>query len=447
LFPGPKTEDCLTLNVYAPKVPAPGDPLLPVLVFIHGGAWVYGSGVRFDGRRLLNRDIVYVSINYRLGMLGYLCLGTDDAPGNAGLYDQILALKWVNQFIKGFGGDPTKITISGESAGSVSVRNLQDSPLAAGLFRGAIASSGDSLTGIGIQSNPINGGLAAAASIGCYNNGDSVSQVVSCLSGLTPAQILQANASFQAAPCVQDFTLSTEKALPLHPRDSLKGNQARVPLMLGTNLQDGSFFASGLYSSFVQPSGILNNAEYMKYQFLPDILNGPSFGISDSVIGLHDTLLDTYLGARKYSGVWSKIVPGIIDLFSVFYFKAPAFETAKTYSASADTFLYSFDYIGEQTFYPYVGGVPEVPGGAAHGDDLVYLFHFGDFNAASDKQMSVKMIQLYTNFVTNLNPNGPLLYPDWPKHTRDNGIFYKINATSSIGSDYVGYWAKATRAQ
>lgn len=141
-------EDCLYLNVYTPRLPdSESKPKLPVLFWIHGGGFQFGNGNAFlyGPDYLITEDIVIVTFNYRLGALGFLNTGTPDAPGNAGLKDQVLALKWVRDNIKYFGGDPEEITIAGQSAGSASVHYLLMSPLTKGLFKRAIAQSGVAL--------------------------------------------------------------------------------------------------------------------------------------------------------------------------------------------------------------------------------------------------------------------------------------------------------------
>lgn len=143
--PLPVSEDCLTLNIWAPK----SAKAAPVFFWIHGGALVSGSGreALYDGKRLAERGVVVVSINYRLGVLGWLAhpqLSAESqqrVSGNYGLLDQIAALKWVRDNIVAFGGDPKNVTIAGESAGGLSVMYLLESPLARGLFDKAIAES------------------------------------------------------------------------------------------------------------------------------------------------------------------------------------------------------------------------------------------------------------------------------------------------------------------
>jgi len=141
----PAGEDCLVLNVYTP---AADDAARPVMVWIHGGAFVSGSGsiVWYDGSQLARRDVVVVTINYRLGALGFLHLGHLDGAfagsGANGIRDQVAALRWVRGNIAAFGGDPGNVTIFGESAGAMSVGTLLGTPEAAGLFHRAIAQSG-----------------------------------------------------------------------------------------------------------------------------------------------------------------------------------------------------------------------------------------------------------------------------------------------------------------
>lgn len=146
----PMREDCLTLNVWTPALPKTGETgeKLPVYVYIHGGAYAQGSGSDplYDGTAFAKRGIVAVTINYRLNVLGFFAsketLSRYGTTGNWGHLDQIEALKWIRENAASFGGDPDRVTIGGESAGSYSVSALMLSPLAEGLFQGAILESG-----------------------------------------------------------------------------------------------------------------------------------------------------------------------------------------------------------------------------------------------------------------------------------------------------------------
>jgi len=142
------SENCLFLNVYTPRSASGngGGPGLPVMVWIHGGGLTAGSSDGFDPKRLVKEGVIVVTINYRLGYLGFFAQSAIDAEdhlkGNYGLMDQQFAFKWVRRNIAGFGGDPDRVTIFGVSAGGQSVYSHLASPLAAGLFRGAISESG-----------------------------------------------------------------------------------------------------------------------------------------------------------------------------------------------------------------------------------------------------------------------------------------------------------------
>jgi para-nitrobenzyl esterase len=199
---GPFSEDCLTLNVWTPRV----DPAAraPVMVFIHGGAFVHGSSNQegYDGAALAAMGVVVVSMNYRLGAFGFLAhpaLTAEDAhgsSGNAGLLDQQAALRWVQTNIAGFGGDPDNTTIFGESAGAMSVCAHIASPLAAGLFRRAIGQSGSCLT----FSTPLRApagstradaeslGTAVADALGCTGAAD----VLACMRGKPADEVIAA---------------------------------------------------------------------------------------------------------------------------------------------------------------------------------------------------------------------------------------------------------------
>jgi para-nitrobenzyl esterase len=149
-LPADMSEDCLSLNIWTPDMPENLAEALPVLVWIHGGAFVNGSGSIpwYDGSSLAARgDVVVVTLNYRLGVFGYLALAhiggqTYDRSGNAGLLDQIAALSWVQENVSAFGGDPNRVCVVGESAGAMSIGTLLSTPAAEGLFQRAILQSG-----------------------------------------------------------------------------------------------------------------------------------------------------------------------------------------------------------------------------------------------------------------------------------------------------------------
>lgn len=254
---GSGSEDCLFLNVQTPYLPKAGSKqkLRPVMFWIHGGGFTGGSGADAlsDGGNLASKeDVVVVSINYRLSTLGFLAVPGTDIKGNYGISDQITALDWVIANIANFGGDPNKITISGESAGAGSVRTLLGSPQAIGKFQGAVSMSnlGGGVT-LGLNGDygttystyyTIDQSYAVAgpqifSAVGC--NGTDLSSQIACLEKV-PASAL-VGASTVARYVVQDGKYVNTPNLILSTRNS---NTAHIPVIFGIIRNDGASFST-----------------------------------------------------------------------------------------------------------------------------------------------------------------------------------------------------------
>jgi len=230
------SEDCLTVNVWAPPHRA---ARLPVLLYFFGGGYVAGdaSEFRYDGEAMARRGIVVVTANYRLGAFGFLALpalaaeSPHHAAGNYGLLDQVAALEWVRRNIAAFGGDPARITIGGESAGSISVTALMVSPLSRSLIAGAIGESGGliapTIPPVSLDSAEADG-VAFAAALGDTS--------LAALRAL-PADTVLARSGRYRLPIAVDGWLLTER-----PEATLAaGRQAHVPLLVGWNAKEGSW--------------------------------------------------------------------------------------------------------------------------------------------------------------------------------------------------------------
>ncbi|GJJ15286.1 hypothetical protein Clacol_009562 [Clathrus columnatus] len=243
---GPFSEDCLFLNVFTSFLPTSTtqrSKLRPVLFWIHGGAFTSGTGAdsTFDGGAIVSRgDLVVVTINYRLTTLGFLSLNDGIVTGNYGLQDQITALKWVQQNIAAFGGDPDRVTIFGQSAGAASVRALISSPLSKGLYSAAIPMS--NLMGLNFATQfsnyftPAQEVQLAANPIikdtGCANSSD----VVACLKAVPPQTLI--DLPVQASFLVADGTVLPETTLSLNH----SGFAANIPTLWGHMRDDGAAF-------------------------------------------------------------------------------------------------------------------------------------------------------------------------------------------------------------
>ncbi len=227
----PRSEDCLTLNVWTPP---PRDQPRPVMVWIHGGAFLNGSGDLYDARRLASRgDIVVVTINYRLGALGFLAhpaLGAGGDVGNYGLADQQAALRWVHDNIAGFGGDPDKVTVAGESAGGMSVCDHLVAPDSAGLFRAAIMQSGPCQLQPDLPAAQ-KASADYAAEAGCADPATAAQ----CLRALPADKLQTALVYRQLGTEVLSGPVTGTTTLPVDPVTGIaEGRAARVPVMIGT---------------------------------------------------------------------------------------------------------------------------------------------------------------------------------------------------------------------
>ncbi|XP_032516620.2 esterase FE4-like [Danaus plexippus] len=234
-------ENCLTASVY---VPENVDEELPVVVYIHGGGFVLGFGDVATPKKLVSsQHIIAVTFNYRLGAHGFLCLGTEDIPGNAGMKDQVALLRWVKQNIAWFGGNPEDITIAGYSAGSSSVELLMISKMGVGLFNKVILESGASTSPYAIQVDPIQNAKEYANLIQKINI-SNVLELEQYFKNI-PYELLQSgdlrnrkDHTFLFSPCVETDN-GQERFLDDNPVNILKqGNYSIVPMLYGfTNME------------------------------------------------------------------------------------------------------------------------------------------------------------------------------------------------------------------
>ena len=245
------SEDCLYLNIWAPES-AVGSPQLPVLMFIHGGGFTSGSGEvpLYNGEALARRGIVVVTINYRLGVFGFLAHpeltreAGQEPPANFGLQDQIAALKWIKANIAEFGGDPNAVTIAGQSAGSYAVHALVASPLASGLFRGGIAARGlPAISKAASLAAAEADGLAYAESMGAASLAEL--RAIPALTYVAPPIDLQKLRNTMKER-LRFLPIIDGRLLPDDPtRLVMEGRANDVPLMVGKTFDEGSALTPG----------------------------------------------------------------------------------------------------------------------------------------------------------------------------------------------------------
>jgi len=247
-------EDCLVVNIYTPKV---GHGDYPVMVFFHGGGYFAGSGSPgiYGPEYLMDHGVILVTVNYRLGPFGFLSFGDDELPGNQGMWDAVLALKFIHERIEHFGGDPTKITLFGESAGSMVVQLLMLTGHVSELFRGAILQSGPILSAFAhSDKNPAYYGRTFASALGCDPAMDS-SVIVQCLQMKDATELVSHIKVFDHQDKVMlnapnpwkpvfdgHFLKDTVPFLSQDPLNLLEeGNFPNIPVIIGENKDEGLY--------------------------------------------------------------------------------------------------------------------------------------------------------------------------------------------------------------
>ncbi|KAM7396518.1 hypothetical protein PAMP_019552 [Pampus punctatissimus] len=307
------SEDCLYLNIYTPANRA-HNAKLPVMVWIHGGGFILGSASIYDGSALAAyQDVVVVLIQYRLGLLGFLSTGDENMPGNVGMLDQVQALKWIQQHIHSFGGDPTLVTIFGESAGGVSVSLLLLSPLSDGLFHQAIAESGTAAMDVLVANDSLLITQVVANASGCSI--ESTEKIADCMRNLDIDTILIIG---------QDATLRFPIIIDGHfltkPVDELfqKHELLTVPFMTGVNNDEGGW----LLVNFLAPP---NWTEGIDREHVVNMLSIFS-DLEDATIA--DLMVEEYIGTGEDR---VKNREGFTEMFGDIHFTIPAIKTANAH--------------------------------------------------------------------------------------------------------------------
>lgn len=411
----PTSEDCLSLNVWTPRVGA-GAALQPVMVFIHGGGFTSGHswGGDYDGESLARRGVVVVTFNYRLGQLGYLAhpslsmeTGADGSSGNYGFMDQQAALRWVRDNIAFFGGDPQNVTLFGESAGSMAVSLHLIAPGSRGLFHRAITQSGTST----VMLMPLRDEDARAPVQSAYSLGRRfvgalgcamASDVPACLRAKTPAEVVAALPStnelvrFEARfqPNIDGRVIPETPWAAFH-----NGRFARVSLIAGTNRDEGTVF------TLTAPITTMDAYRAAVQRLVP--------GHADEVLN------------RLYP-------PAMFDSINAAYnafladaaFICPARDLARQYAnAQLPVFTYHFTHESQ------VGMLLRL--GVFHSAELPYVF--GNFTGLfryrdADGPVFELTQRYWTRFATGGDPNGPGAV-EWPRFTADGDAHLDISAS------------------
>ncbi|RYY57915.1 MAG: carboxylesterase family protein [Chitinophagaceae bacterium] len=414
------SEDCLFLNVWAPAG-ATKTAKLPVMVWIHGGAFVFGSGVMNDFSRssFTEKGVILVTINYRLGRLGFFAFPAltrehpEEQTGNYAYMDQIAALQWIKKNIPAFGGDPGNVTIFGESAGGVSVQSLLTIPSAKGLFHKAIVESGGGRDGV-LTGRPMDKENAdryypvSAETIGLnfakrYGIDGSDATALAKLRSLTVAQVIDGGQETNGpgGPPTYPGPIVDGKLVIETAESAYKaGRQLRVPVMIGSN-------------SAEVPAGFVNART------------------KDELLGLFGKMKDD--AAKAYDPDGNTELAKMLTMVNTDKVWAePARFTASAVAAKGNpayVYLFSFVPASMQQRMRY---------GAAHASEIAYVFdNLSNRNGApiadTDKAVAKLMNTYWTNFAKTGNPNGNGL-PQWPAfHPKKDELMEFRSDGSAVG--------------
>ncbi|XP_043937864.1 carboxylesterase 5A-like [Protopterus annectens] len=398
-------EDCLYLNVYTP-VPPNEMTSIPVMVFIHGGGFMIGGAYMIDGSSLAAYgNVVVVVIQYRVGVLGFFSTGDEHARGNWGFLDQVAALRWVQENIKSFGGDPGSVTIFGESAGSISVSMHVLSPLSEDLFHRAISESGSAVIPGYCSNDP----LPVAKMIANFSGCDTLSSasMVKCLREKSEEEILKATSSLtmlSVSPVI-DGVFLTKSPEELSAAKETKA----VPYLLGVTNHEAGWFLPSLFLPKGWQEGVDRpTAESVVGSICRNISVGEEFQ--------HVIVKEYFEDIEDPIQLRDLILELIGDLILVI----PTFRAAKYHrDAGYPVYFYEFQH------RPSIFGDrrPDFVK-SDHGDDLAFVFGMpfltGEIkpfeNSTEEEKSFSKMIMKYwSNFAYTGSPNGEGLL-HWPAY-------------------------------
>jgi para-nitrobenzyl esterase len=410
-----QSEDCLTLNVWSAAERV--DELRPVMVWIHGGALTTGSGALYDGELLAPKGVVLVTINYRLGPFGFFAhpalsaSSPQGVSGNYGFLDQIAALEWVRDNVAAFGGDPDRVTIFGESAGGLSVNVMTSTPLARGLFHGAIAQSGGAFHPLPSLSedkpwapSAESSGVRFAEELGVEASGGAA---LAALRALPAEQVM---AAFSASPEASNYwamTVVDGHVLPDEPASIFAvGRQADVPMMVGSNADEGTVMAD----------------------LMLEALGGGLRGYEAYVRSSHPQLAEEVLAvypARNDEEAWQAYADLVCDEWFTFHMRQWARDMA---AVESPAFLYLFSWappIPERERYR-----------SFHAAEIGYVFGqlelFGATPTEADRHLSEMVSDAWVRFAASGNPNGGDL-PEWKPFTPQNEVYMDFGETVAAG--------------
>ncbi|CAG9791741.1 unnamed protein product [Diatraea saccharalis] len=427
------SSDCLQLNIFVP-ISANISHRLPVMVYIHGGSFIDGSksSKTYGPKYLVKHDVILVVINYRLGPYGFMCLDIPEVPGNQGLKDQVLALKWIKQNIESFGGDATKITVFGISAGghSIEFHLLSDNEI---LFNKAILQSGSAEAATVFTDHDKNAPIRIAERLGLSTN--SLTKAITYLSSLHTNEVIQASndLSITYKPCVEQ---KFEGVTPFLTRHWVNADIPKVkdmPILLG--FCEHELLLQHINSSISEFPALIRNRLRNTFNFD----NG-------NLIKAQEIIQNYYLNNKNVN----TDLPIAAYFDSDFTYIHPIQRSIKKFlnSKPKSLFYYMFSYNGNRNLAKITKKVKF--GSAVHADDVGYLFdvdYLVDEHTPEDMLVLDRITTMWTNFAKYGDPTpdtSELLEIKWTQLSNERYTYLNINSILAMGqrpaADRMTFW-------
>ncbi|RVE40216.1 hypothetical protein evm_015134 [Chilo suppressalis] len=371
-------EDCLYLNVYSPNM-KPSKPLT-VMVFIHGGAFKWGSGNEdnYGPDFLMAHDVVLVTLNYRLEVLGFLCLDTEEVPGNAGLKDQVVALKWVKENISNFRGDPNNITVFGESAGGASTALHILSPMSKGLFNRCIPMSGVPLCDWATPFEPRRRAFALGKLFGLDTKDPK--ELLEFLQGIPAEKLMDVNPHVLVS---EEVTSKIYKILPFTPVvEKDFGNNNFITKTPFEILKSGNINDVDVLIGYTSMEGLImlplfdaNTASWEMWEKYPELLVPHNILYESKPktnLEIGDRIQKHYFGDKNISvDTIKELVSYTND--SIYVYHVYRFVKLLANIGKSKKYQYRFSCVSDRNVYGQSGKKHGLIG-ASHMDDMMYLF-------------------------------------------------------------------------
>ncbi|XP_058799315.1 cocaine esterase-like [Phymastichus coffea] len=482
------SEDCLYLNVFTPNLPDSGDGY-PVIIWIHGGGFRRGAASQYEMRDLIKQRVILVSIQYRLGSLGFLSNEDENLSGNNGLFDMALATDWVRQYIEFFGGNPNQIVAMGQGTGASSAFLLGLSQYGQSYFSGIIAMSGSLLSRFAVEREPRRTTQVIAAGNNCPFN--ETVEMVRCLRELPASRIIEQDSKFESTeernfitdlssllgtgPVVEgkDDQRSLPKFVQDEPEDSLNSNEVpKIPLLIGVVKDETGGAVYGPFKNTISqqlkeiPDFLTKYLVPNLQKIVPVIGNIQKQFIPEAFAKYLDPFGITGGNGNKRGDSIAKVSEALNDAI----FNAPAFLTVKSWAKKSKAYLYSFDHDSKHGFgKDFLSGLPIVGrsadnGKTSHGDELGYLFNPNNIHGKPMKPRSnfneedQRVKDIFTTMIAEFARTGnvsggsnskdgfllPFSLPSFSDGNDENDDFLSITSKPTVNKQFrfcqMGLW-------